>query len=91
LRHGFQNQHARHHRILGEMPLKERLVHGHVLVADNALAGFEFGHTVDQKERITVRQAFQNRQNVHTLHFKISLTRLARQRTAAVFPKRERA
>ena len=33
LRHGLDDQHARHHRVTREMALEERLVDGHVLDA----------------------------------------------------------
>ena len=39
LRHRLHDQHAGHQRMAGEVALKKRLVHGHVLDGDHALRG----------------------------------------------------
>src|SRR5690606_904833 len=52
----LDHQHARHHRLVREVALEERLVGADVLVAEHALARFELDHAVDQQERIAVRQ-----------------------------------
>src|SRR6056297_101957 len=58
LGHGFQDQHARHHRVARKMALEKMLVDGHVL--DRVDLGRIFhrpvDHPVDQQERIPVRQ-----------------------------------
>ena len=63
LRHGFDDQDAGHYRIIREMAREERLVHGHVLDADDAF-GLQFLDAVHQKERIAVRQDFADGVNV---------------------------
>ena len=67
LRHGFDDQHAGHHRKVGKVPLEERLVHRHVLDADDAVR-LHFHDAVHQQHRIAVRQNlayFINVQNWH--------------------------
>jgi hypothetical protein len=52
----FDDQHARHDRLAGEMPLEERFVYGHVFERAPARAGADLEHAVDEQERIAVRQ-----------------------------------
>src|SRR5579859_1928465 len=54
LRHGFDDEHARHDRTLGKVAFEIALVDRHVLDADGALAGDHIHHTIDQQERVTV-------------------------------------
>jgi hypothetical protein len=60
LSHRFHHQHARHHRTLGEMTWKERLVDGHVL---DGCQRHTFGvveHPINQQERVAVRKYLQH-------------------------------
>src|SRR5207249_1040329 len=56
LGHGFQNQHARHHRLSGKVAVKEVLVNGDVLQADRALSGLDLKDSVHEEHRVAVRQ-----------------------------------
>ncbi|MCY1434758.1 hypothetical protein D9M71_508280 [compost metagenome] len=69
LSHGFDDQHTRHDRMLGEVTIEERLVDADILVSTNALRlDIQLHHPVHQQERITVGQVFANFVDVH--HFK---------------------
>jgi hypothetical protein len=56
LRHGFDHQHAGHHRVAGEMALEEGLVDGHVLERAQPLVRLDLQHAIHQQERIAMRQ-----------------------------------
>src|SRR4029453_9726086 len=60
LRQALEQEHARHHRIVGKMALEERLAERHVLDADARLVTADGHDAVDEKERITVRQELQD-------------------------------
>jgi glycerol-3-phosphate dehydrogenase (NAD(P)+) len=51
----FDNEHARHYRVIGEVTLKEWLVHGDVLDANRADAVLDLNDAIDEKKRIAVR------------------------------------
>jgi hypothetical protein len=55
LRHGLDDQDARHHRKIGKMALEERLVGSHVLDSDYPV-GLQFDDPVDQQERVAMGQ-----------------------------------
>jgi len=55
LRHRLHNQNTGHHREIGEMPVEERLVVGHILDPDNSV-GFHFHDAVDQEKWGAVRK-----------------------------------
>jgi hypothetical protein len=55
LGHRFYQQYAGHHRAPGEMSLEEGLVEGDVLDRDHPVF-FKLEHTVDEQERIPMRQ-----------------------------------
>ena len=65
LAHGLHQQHPRHHRVVGEMPLKEGLVHGHALDAHDGLVRLVILRPVDQQEGIAVRNPFQDLLHLH--------------------------
>src|SRR5205809_927730 len=67
LRERLDDHDARHHRIVREMPGKERLVHGDVLERENPLARLAFEHPVQEKHGIAVWQVFQDLSDVHLL------------------------
>jgi hypothetical protein len=46
------------------VPDKKRLVDGDVLQCPDSLAWLDVEHPVNEKERISVRQVFENRANV---------------------------
>jgi hypothetical protein len=54
LRHGFNNQNARHNRISGEVPAEEILVHGNVFQTDNMIFA-HFQNLINEQERLTMR------------------------------------
>src|SRR5215831_937395 len=58
LRQPFDDEHARHDRKIGEMPLEEGLVHGHALDANRALVPVHVDDAVYQQERIAMWQQF---------------------------------
>jgi hypothetical protein len=60
LRHGLDDQHARHDGTAGEMPLEKRLVERHVLERHDLAAGRVLENTIDQQERIAMRQVAEN-------------------------------
>ena len=64
LGHGFHNQHARHDRVSGEMSHEKLLVDGDVLDGDDALGAHQLNYAIDQKQRVTMRQKFENSANV---------------------------
>ena len=51
LRHGLDDQHARHDRLAGKMPLEIAFIDGDILDSDNALPLFHFFNGVNQQER----------------------------------------
>src|SRR3984957_4094313 len=55
LRHGLNDQYARHHRARGEMPAKIIFIRRHVLDAGCALVGDDVGDPVDHQKRVTMR------------------------------------
>src|SRR5215213_5060872 len=55
LRHRLYDEDARHDRIIGEVPLEERLVLGHVLYPDGPDPRLELDDSVNQQERVAVR------------------------------------
>jgi hypothetical protein len=57
----FDDQHARHYRVVRKMTLKKRITHGHILDANAAFASFELFDPIYQQERISVRD------NLHDL------------------------
>src|SRR5690554_141528 len=65
LRDRLDHQHARHHRLPGEVTLEERLVATDVLVAQHPLARLRLDHAVDQQERIAVGQQLPDGVDVH--------------------------
>src|SRR5271166_1707725 len=56
LRHGLNHQYTWHDGVVGEMSRKEWLVDGNVLDRHNTLGARDMGDTVDQQERIAMRQ-----------------------------------
>lgn len=58
LGHRFDHQDARHDRRAGEVSLKKRFVDADLFDADDPFARCEFDDTVNQQERITMRQKF---------------------------------
>jgi len=56
LREGLHDQHPRHDRVSGEVPLEVRLVDRHVLDSDDPLPGFPLDDPVHEQERVPVRQ-----------------------------------
>jgi len=54
--HGFHLHHAGHHRMAGEMSLKERLVNRHGFDADTFGFRFEADNAIDHEKRETMRQ-----------------------------------
>src|SRR6266545_4362341 len=56
LSHRFHDQHPRHDRIAGKMPLEEFFVEGHVLNPDHALSLLDLEDPVHQEKRVTVRK-----------------------------------
>ena len=63
----FDDQHARHHGVAGEVPLEVRLVRADVLHGDDRLARHDVEHTVDHQERIAMRQALEDPIDVERL------------------------
>src|SRR5690606_26619348 len=57
LRHGLDDEHARHYGVMRKMAFEERLVHGHVLDGHDAFARLHFKDPVDQQHRVSMRQA----------------------------------
>ena len=55
LRHRLYDQHARHDRTAGEVPLQDRLVGGDQLLADDVVVG-DLRHAIDHQKRGAVRQ-----------------------------------
>jgi len=67
LRHGFHNQHARHHREVGKVAMKKGSLKVTFLIPTNAL-GLHFDNPVHQQKRIAVgqdRPDFVDIQNSH--------------------------
>jgi hypothetical protein len=58
LRQRLYNQHARHYRCAGKVPLKERLVYADLFDTNDALAWNQFNYPIHQQERITMREYF---------------------------------
>jgi hypothetical protein len=58
--HALDEEHARHHRIAGEVSLEVWLVDGHVLDADGRAIAVHVDDPVDQEKRITMRQKLQD-------------------------------
>jgi hypothetical protein len=56
----FDDQYARHDRMLREMPGEKRFVDGYVLYRDHAAETIRFQHAVHQEKRVAVRQDIQN-------------------------------
>ena len=55
LRHAFDQEHARHHRITGKMPGKLRFVDGDVLDADAVLLAADIDDAIDHEKRVAMR------------------------------------
>jgi hypothetical protein len=64
MRQGFEHQHARHHRAVREMPLKEALVVGDVLECLDALTFLQRHDPIHEKERMAVREVSQDLMDV---------------------------
>ena len=47
LGHGFNNQDAWHHRRSWEVSLEKRLIHGHILEADDTFMGYHFHNSIN--------------------------------------------
>src|SRR6478609_9371848 len=60
LRHAFNEENARHHRIAREVPLEIGLVGGDVLDADGRAVTVHVDDAVDEKERIAMRQKLED-------------------------------
>src|ERR1051325_443110 len=56
LRHRFNQHHARHDRMPGEMSLEKGLVNRYRFGSDDLRIAVELDHPVDHQERITMRQ-----------------------------------
>nr|GEU28237.1 hypothetical protein [Tanacetum cinerariifolium] len=56
LRHRFDHQHARHHRLVREVAVEEFFVDGDVLDGGDELAFFVREHAVHQQQRVAMRQ-----------------------------------
>src|ERR1019366_8119385 len=67
LRHGFHDEHARHHREIGEMAREKRFVVGHVLDADDAVR-VHFDDAVHQKKGEAVGQDSPNFSDIQNGH-----------------------
>ena len=68
MRERFNDQYARHDRIMREMARKERLVHADVLESRYVFPGFAGYNPVDQQERIAMREILQYFMDVHGVH-----------------------
>jgi hypothetical protein len=68
LRHRLDDEHARHHREVREVPGKERLVDGDVLDRRDAHVLLEGDDAIDEEERVAVRQVFLDFLNRHFAH-----------------------
>ena len=64
LRHAFDDQHPRHHRIFREMADELRFIRGDILDADAIFVAAYSDNPIDQKERIAVGQQPQDFVNV---------------------------
>lgn len=60
LSQGFDDQHAGHNRMVGKMTLKKGVAHGDVLDADCPLAVFDLDDSINEQERIAVRNDLLN-------------------------------
>ena len=67
LRHGLDDQHAGHHRKIGEVAREKRLVGGDVLDPDDAF-GFHFYDAVHQQKRVAMGQNRPDLVDVHNGH-----------------------
>ena len=65
LSHGFEHEHAGHHGAMREMAREIRLVDADVFERLDALALFNFQHTVHQQNGIAVGQLLEDLVNVH--------------------------
>src|SRR3990172_13008892 len=65
LRHRFDDQHARHHGVAGEVPLEERLVVRDVLDPDDALLLLDLEDPVDEQHRVAVGDDGEDVADVH--------------------------
>jgi glutamate carboxypeptidase len=63
LRHRLYDEHARHHRKIGEMPREKRLIDGDILDADDALR-LQFLDAVHQQHRKAVRENVADRLDI---------------------------
>src|SRR5207248_2511307 len=81
LRHRFDDQHAREHRVTRKVALEEGLVEGHVLDRLDALAGdVALQHAIDHEKRISMRQVPHDLDDVHRWHAQTSSLPAARSR-----------
>ena len=55
LRHGLDNQHARHDAVVRKMPLKKRLIETDVLDSNGIFIRFDFPDAVHQNEWVAMR------------------------------------
>src|SRR5690606_17336339 len=67
LRHGLDDKHSRHHRLLWKMPLEMRFVRRDVLDADRGIVAVDFNDAVDEQKRIAVRQQPHQAEHVETV------------------------
>src|SRR6267154_2010449 len=58
LRHAFDNQNPRHHRLSRKMSLKKALVDRNTFQADDPLQPLDFENSIHHQKRIAVRQNF---------------------------------
>jgi hypothetical protein len=64
LSHRLKDQYPRHDRIAREMALEKRFVDRYVLDPNNTLSWFHLFDTIDEKERIAVRENLENATNI---------------------------
>ncbi len=91
LRQALDDQHARHHRILREVALEERLVDGHVLDADARLVAVDVVDAIEQQEGVAVRQQLQNLADVRRRRWRLSSGRSSPSHSICARPKWSRA
>ena len=72
LRQGFENQHPRHHRVVGKVAVEKRLVHTDVFERMNMLARLDIDHPVYQQHGVAVWQMVEDGVNVHRCHAGVS-------------------